>query len=86
MKTTILALALGAALLASACASPVDEHWGLATAATQADQLADPNAPANHEPLVDLDAISSEAVAYRYSEGQRQQDTRQAPSIVITEN
>lgn len=86
MKTTTLALALGLSLLVGACASPVDQHWGESTAATQAAQLADPNAPASDEPLLDLDAKSAEAVADRYYKGQRQQSTRQAPSIVITGN
>lgn len=86
MKTTILALSLGLSLLAGGCASPVDQHWGESTAATQATQLADPSAPANDEPLVDLDAKSAEAVADRYYRGQRQQSTRQAPAIIITEN
>lgn len=84
MKTATLALALGLSLLAGGCASAVDEHWGESTAAMQAAQQADPNAPVNDEPLVDLDAKSAEAVADRYYKGQRQQQTRQAPAIVIT--
>ena len=86
MKTTIPALALSLWLLAGGCASPVDEHWGESISATQAAQVNDPAAPADHEPRVDLDANSAEAVAERYYRGQRQQSTRVAPSIVITEN
>jgi hypothetical protein len=86
MKTKTLALALGLSLLAGGCASPVDEHWAESTDAMHAAQLADPNAPVSDEPLMDLDAKSAEAVADRYYRGQRQQSTRQAPSIVITGN
>lgn len=86
MKTTIPALALGLWFLAGGCASPVDEHWGESTSAMQAAQVTDPEAPADYEPRVDMDAKSAEAVAERYYRGQRQQNTRMAPSIVITGN
>jgi hypothetical protein len=86
MKTRILVLALGLSLLTSACAlhSPVGEKWGHSTAATRAAQVADPNAPANDDPALNLDAKSGEAVAERYYTGQRNQATRQAPSITIS--
>ena len=88
MKTRTLALALGVALLGGACAhrSPVDEQWTRSTAATRAAQVADPNAPTSDAALLNLDAKSGEAVADRYYRGQRTQNTRQAPSIVITDN
>jgi hypothetical protein len=88
MKTRTLALALGVALLSGACAhrSPVDEQWARSTAATRAAQVADPNAPTSDAALLNLDAKSGEAVADRYYRGQRTQNTRQAPSIVITDN
>ena len=88
MKTRILALALGLSLVAigSACAlhSPISEQWGHSTAANQAAQVADPNAPANDDPALGMDAKSGEAVAERYYQGQRNQSTRQAPSITIS--
>jgi hypothetical protein len=88
MKTRTLVLALGLSLLASACAlrSPVDEQWSHSTAANHDAQVADPNASANDDPVVGMDAKSGEAVADRYYTGQRNQDTRQAPSITVTEN
>jgi hypothetical protein len=86
MKTRILVLALGLSLVASACAhrSPVAEQWGHSTAATKAAQVADPNAPANDDPALGMDAKSGEAVAERYYKGQRTQATRQAPAITIS--
>jgi hypothetical protein len=86
MKTRILVLALGLSLVTSACAlrSPVDAQWSQTTAATKAAQVADPNAPANDDPALNMDAKSGEAVAERYYEGQRNQSTRQAPSITIS--
>jgi len=86
MKTRILVLALGLSLVTGACAhrSPVAEQWGQTTAATQAAQVADPNAPANDDPALGMDAKSGEAVAERYYKGQRTQATRQAPAITIS--
>ena len=88
MKTRILVLSLRLSLMAvgSACAlhSPVIEQWGHSTAANQAAQVADPNAPANDDPALGMDAKSGEAVAERYYKGQRDQATRQAPAITIS--
>ena len=86
MKTRILVLTLGLSLVTSACAlhSPVGEQWGHSTAATKAAQVADPNAPANDDPALNMDAKSGEAVAERYYKGQRDQATRQAPAITIS--
>ena len=86
MKSRILVLALGLSLVTSACAlhSPVNQQWGHSTAATKAAQVADPNAPANDDPALGMDAKSGEAVAERYYKGQRNQATRQAPAITIT--
>jgi len=86
MKTRILVLAVGLSLVTSACAlrSPVDAQWSQSTAATRAAQVADPNAPANDDPALGMDAKSGEAVAERYYTGQRNQATRQAPSITIS--
>jgi hypothetical protein len=86
MKTPCLALALGVSLFGAACAgrSPVGEQWGYTTAITYAAQAADPNAPTDDEPAVGMDPKSGEAVAERYYRGQRTQQTRQAPAIVIT--
>ena len=85
MKPRILVLALGLSLLTSACVhSNVDAQWGHATAATFSAQVADPNAPANDNPVLNMDAKSGEAVADRYYKGQRNQATRQAPAITIS--
>lgn len=87
MKTRTLALVLGLSLLTGACAlrSPVNEQWGRAVAANHDAQVADPNAPASDEPVLGMDPVSGEAVANRYYKGQRNQSTRQAPSITISE-
>jgi type IV pilus biogenesis protein CpaD/CtpE len=87
MMTRTLALAFGLSLLASGCAlnSAVDEQWGRSTASNQAALVADPNAPANDDPVLGMDAKSAEAVAERYYEGQRNQGTRQAPTITISD-
>ena len=86
MKTRTLALALGLALLGSACAlrSPVNELWGRAYEANRAAQVADPNAPTSDAPVMGMDPVSGEAVADRYYKGQRNQAARQAPSITIS--
>jgi len=86
MKTRSFALALGLALLTSACAhrSPVNEQWGRSYEATRAAQVADPNAPSSDAAVEGMDPVSGEIVADRYYKGQRQQATRQAPSITIS--
>ena len=85
MKTRILTLALGLSLVTTACVhSNVDAQWGHAMTATTAAQVADPNAPANDDPVLGMDAKSGEAVADRYYKGQRNQSTRQAPAITIS--
>ncbi|MGH7287833.1 MAG: hypothetical protein ACREI8_07425 [Myxococcota bacterium] len=86
MKTFSFALALGLMLTANACAlrSPVNEQWGRSRESTRAAQVADPNAPSSDAAVEGLDAMSGEAVAKRYYEGQRNQSTRQAPAITIS--
>jgi type IV pilus biogenesis protein CpaD/CtpE len=86
MKSRSIALALGLAFLASGCAlkSPVDEQWGRSYSATRAAQVADPNAPSSDAAVEGIDAKTGEAVADRYYKGQRQQQTRQAPTISIS--
>jgi type IV pilus biogenesis protein CpaD/CtpE len=88
MKFQSIVLALGLLFLTSACAlhSPVNEQWGRSNSANRAAQVADPNAPASDAAVEDMDAISGEAVADRYYKGQRNQQTRQAPSISISGN
>jgi hypothetical protein len=87
MKPRRVALLLLLSVSAGACAlhSPVEERWGQALRANHDAQIADPAAPASAEPVLGMDAKSGEAVADRYYKGQRTQQTRQAPSIVITE-
>jgi hypothetical protein len=86
MKTRSFALALGLLLLAGGCAhrSPVNEQWGRSYDATRAAQVSDPNAPASDAAVEGMDPRSGEAVADRYYKGQRQQQTRQAPTITIS--
>jgi hypothetical protein len=86
VKTRTLALAVSLSLLTGACAlrSPVDEQWGRSVAENHDAQVADPNAPANDDPVLGMDAKSGEAVADRYYKGQRNQSTRRAPSITIS--
>ena len=86
MKTRSFALALGLLLIASGCAhrSAVNEQWSRSYEATRAAQVADPNAPSSDAAIEDMDPKSGEAVADRYYTGQRQQQTRQAPSITIS--
>lgn len=86
MKSRSIALALGLAFLASGCAlhSAVDEQWGRSYSANRAAQVADPNAPTTDAAVEGLDARSGEAVADRYYTGQRNQQTRQAPTISIS--
>lgn len=86
MKTLSFALALGLMLTANGCAlrSAVNEQWGRSQESTRAAQVADPNAPSSDAAVEGLDAMSGEAVARRYYEGQRNQSTRQAPSITIS--
>ncbi len=87
MKSRTLAVALGLSLLTGACAgrSPVNEQWGRSARVNHDVQLADPNAPANGDPVLGMDPKSGEAVADRYYKGQRNQQTRQAPAITISE-
>jgi type IV pilus biogenesis protein CpaD/CtpE len=88
MKSRSIVLALGLLFLTSGCAlhSPVNEQWGRSYSANRAAQVADPNAPVSDAAVEDMDAISGEAVADRYYKGQRNQQTRQAPSISISGN
>jgi hypothetical protein len=81
-----LSLSLGLSLLASGCAhrSAVNEQWGRSTGATRAAQVADPNAPSSDAAVEGMDPRSGEAVADRYYKGQRNQATRQAPTITIS--
>jgi hypothetical protein len=62
----------------------VTEQWGRSYDATQAAQVADPNAPSSDAALEGMDPKSGEAVAERYYKGQRSQQTRQAPTITIS--
>lgn len=86
MKSRSIALALGLLFLTSGCAhySAVNEQWGRSYSATRAAQVADPNAPSSDAAVENMDALSGEAVADRYYKGQRNQQTRQAPTISIS--
>lgn len=88
MKSRSIALALSLAFLTSGCAlhSAVDEQWGRSYSANRAAQVADPNAPSSDAAVENMDAVSGEAVADRYYKGQRNQRTRQAPTISISGN
>jgi hypothetical protein len=86
MKNHATILLVSLTLLLSGCLhSPVDESWGEALSATGDAQVANPVAPDTLEGAKGIDPVSAEAVAQRYYEGQRRQQSREAPSIVITD-
>ena len=66
--------------------SRLDENWGESHRAQIAEQTANPEAPANREPLEDLDPETGARVAERYYEGQEEQKQRALPAIIIQEN
>jgi hypothetical protein len=77
---TVAALSLW---VAGCTASNVDKYWGMAVTDMTALQTADPTGVPEGSAVEGLDAPTSERVAKRYYEGQEQQETRQAPTILI---
>ena len=82
-QTTIVLVSL-TFLIGGCLHSPVDASWGQAHRGTLDAQLANPQAPDSLGGAEGIDAVSGEAVAQRYYEGQRRQRSREAPAIVIT--
>jgi hypothetical protein len=73
-------------LLALGCThSHVDAQWGEAYEATMSRQVEDPQAPHTVDAPTGLDARTAEEVSDRYYRGQRTQETRRAPTVVIGE-
>jgi len=83
--TVLFALAAGLVLLGGCTHSRVDAEWGEAYRATGRSQIADPSAPRTLAAPEGTDAVTAELVAERYYTGQRTQETRRAPAVVIGE-
>lgn len=88
MRIATLGIAVALpALVAAGCAtrSQVDEHWGEAYREAREAQLAYPDEWVTDVAPRGLDAFTAELVAERYYRGQRVQQSRQAPSVIIGE-
>lgn len=80
----LLALCVALVALASGCLhSKLDENWGTSFEANAEAQIANPEAPANTDPIEDLDPETAARVAERYYEGQEEQEQRAVEAVVI---
>ena len=84
-KTTLTGLLAGSLMLAGCTFSNVDREWGDGYAANLEGQINDPNAGEGQPGVEGLDPQTAHEVAKRYYKGQRQQGTRRAPTVVISD-